>query len=101
MNEIELSDIYETDDIEISNVSKNDVKMKKSGVLIEVEMNGKKFHTVDPAEFAKLENMVNELQRKLILNEQYIRQLQGQIRNRDIYLRTLKRELDTKVSHET
>ena len=75
-------------------------KIVKTGILCEVEISGQKFHTVDPVEFQKFENNINSLKHRLALTEQLIRQLQGQLRQRDQYIREIKRDLDTKVSHE-
>lgn len=102
MEDDDLAGMYDTADIDnIKSIPQSMPAIQKKGMLQEIEIAGQKFHSIDPTEFQKLENTIIQLKQRLALNEQMIRQLQGQLRQRDQIFREIKRELDTKVSHET
>ena len=101
MENNETYEMYDTSDIEIQKPDKDVAKTQKIGLLYEVEINGKKFYTVDPIEFQKIENNLQMLKQRVTVAEQQIRRLQSQLQQRDQHIRAIKNELDTKVSHET
>ena len=100
MEDDDIVDMYDTSSIEHQPVPTSNTKVQKSGVLLEVEINGSKFYTIDPVEFTRLQNLIQNLKNRQIINEQMIRQLQSSIKQRDQHIIRIKQDLDTKVSHE-
>ena len=96
-----MYDQYDTTDYVAEKDTAPNVKTHRSGMLQEIEISGQKFHAIDPIEFSKLENSINNLKQRLMLTEQLLRQLQSQIRFKDKQINDIKQALDTKVSHET
>jgi hypothetical protein len=97
----DIYDQYDTRDFVTEKTPQTNVKATRSGMITEVEIAGQKFHSVDPVEFAKLENLLNNLKQRLLITEQMVRQLQGQLRLKDKQIVDIRNALDTKVSHDT
>jgi radical SAM superfamily enzyme len=96
----DMYDQYSTSDNLQEKTVNTNIKTVRSGILQEVEIAGQKFHSIDLAEFTKLQNLINNLRQRLLLTEQSVQQLQSQLRQRDKQIVSIKEELDTKVSHE-
>lgn len=99
MNEL-LPDMYDTSDYQTEKENQPTVSIKSMHqVLREVEINGTKFYSVDPVEFTKMESQLKYLKQRVEVTEQRIKILYGALRDKDIVINQLRRELDNKISY--
>jgi len=99
MNNI-LPDMYDTSDFQQEKEGKTTVNVKTTNrILKEVEINGSKFYSVDPVEFAKMENQLKSLKQRIDVVDQRVKMLDSIVKDKDIMINQLRRELDNKISY--
>lgn len=95
-----LADMYDTSNYQNTKEHEKTVSVKSvHHVLKEVEINGTKFYSVDPAEFTKMETQIKYLRQRIDVVEQRIKVLHSVIKDKDVVINQLRRELDTKISY--
>ena len=99
MNNI-LPDMYDTSDFQQEKEGKTTVNVKTTNrILKAVEINGSKFYSVDPVEFAKMENQLKSLKQRIDVVDQRVKMLDSIVKDKDIMINQLRRELDNKISY--
>lgn len=97
-----LSNMYDT--TEFHNDKNNQpnqttVSVKQVSMLKEVEINGTKFYSIDPAEFAKMDKQLKFIKQRMEILEQRIKVMDSVLRDKDVVINQLRRELDTKIGY--
>lgn len=96
----DLPNIYDTSEYQTEKEEHTTVSIKATHrVLKEVEINGTKFYSVDPVEFVKMENQINFLKQRIDIINQRIKVLDNIIRDKDVIINQMRRELDNKISY--
>lgn len=76
------------------------VRVFGNSQVSEVEIDGKKFFTVNPQAIVRIENLIRSLQTKVSVLEQDLRTMRARIGNTEISLHEARQELANKISYE-
>lgn len=103
MNDKDLTmyeDSIETDDNDLVQPSGMQFRLSDGALMTEVEINGRRFSIPKPQALAKMESMIQGMQKRIAVLEQDLRNIRQRMSNTEMSLYETKKELGTKISYE-
>lgn len=95
-------DMYNTDDFELPNAGQtNDpISITHKGMLIELEVNGRKFEVVNPDYVRELQRLISSMDSRLRNHDRVLRMAEQRIAKQDRVISDLRSQLDGKIDRE-
>lgn len=95
-------DMYDTEDFDIPDPKSpgNDITVTQKGVIVELDVNGKKFDVVNPEYVRELQRLIASMDSRLRVQDRTLRMMEQRFAKQDRVMSDLRSQLDGKIDRE-